>query len=585
MGTLIAIVLPWIVWSPLVRGSLAITAFGAIALVAAFHGWGRLVARAAGVDVGVALAIQWGIAAVIGIAGVLIALHLYDPRLLVIAGLGAHSTYVAITRPRENRDRSWRFWLVPAAVLAVLAVVHVLAAATSARPFDDDGNVVAQVQRLIDSGALADAIGYPRISQLGGHAVLGGLAAAFGEVRAVRMIDGGLGFVLMLTLAIARIRPRDATGALWATLVVITSSAFAIAGSDLAPLWIPAGLIVALYASTYEAGDDARAMLPIALVAGAICALRDELVPLAIAMTVATWRFHARSWREDRHRIAVLVGGLVVVVVPFVIARAAAWSAVGSGARGLLEAPHAGLTGRLALFAVVAAAVALPLLAIIREHEDRALRWLAVGVAAGIAGVASHLVGEAAYATHLLWPIAVAACVVLVIAVARRRELGRLASVLAALGCVLLYDGQTAIHSAWSSRYYELLGDVEYARHFAPEGGAYDAVLAPARRGEIVAVWVARPELLDYAQHRIVDLRTPRVAPLRFTDRFARLVEASRARWLLVERDDAVSERSWLDRLRCNAGQPCSDELEALVLRHRLVAQRDGVRLVELSGP
>jgi hypothetical protein len=47
-------------------------------------------------------------------------------------------------------------------------------------------------------------------------------------------------------------------------------------------------------------------------------------------------------------------------------------------------------------------------------------------------------------------------------------------------------------------------------------------------------VWVADPERLDYRGHEIIDLRTPRAARL---PRLDGLVEVSRARWLLVDRD------------------------------------------------
>jgi hypothetical protein len=108
--------------------------------------------------------------------------------------------------------------------------------------------------------------------------------------------------------------------------------------------------------------------------------------------------------------------------------------------------------------------------------------------------------------------------------------------------------------------------------------------------GDIVAVWVSRPDTLDYARHRIIDLRTPRTAALRVSDpgdpRLARLLVATHARWLVLERDDSFLARSRATTLRaavCSRPYPwCGDSLDALAASHRVAMQDAGVLVISL---
>jgi hypothetical protein len=554
-----AIVAPWLVWLPPVQGAAALDLLGAVAITGAWHGWGRLVARVAEREVPSIITVYWGVAASVALAGVGVALHVYDARFLVIGGTVAHTADLAL-RFHELRDTDWRrprLWLVPAAMIAIVAGIAVLGAAGHVgRDFDDDGNVIAQVARLADTGTLGDAIGYPRTSQLGGHVGLAALVSAFEDPSRARLIDSGLGLALLLAVACARIRPRDAGAAMWVGLLVIVACAFALPTNDLAPLWIPAGLVVALDA-TFDS-DTARGVFPIALCAGALAALRVEYAAVAIAYLAAAW------WRDRRNaRTAlVLIGTFIAVLAPYAIARAGAWGKVDASARALFESTHGGFA-RYGLFAAIAvAAVPLALLAV-RDVESRAARVLAVACAAGVGGIAAF--GERPFATQLYWPLAIAGFLALAIAFAPRRELAPVALVLSLFACALVADAQaaTARAKSWSWRAYDWMGDVEYARHSAPEGGAYDQILTRVPPGDTVAVWVSRPELLDYARHRLIDLRTPRVARWRESgDRLARLVEAAHAHWLLLEDDVPVA-------------------LEDIAQHSRSTAIFAGVRLVE----
>jgi hypothetical protein len=193
----------------------------------------------------------------------------------------------------------------------------------------------------------------------------------------------------------------------------------------------------------------------------------------------------------------------------------------------------------------------------------------------------------------LVWPIALAYLAKLVIDFARRERLGAASLIVALLGVGWIYEGRdTTGRARWSHRYTELLYGIEYLHRVgdaAPAGGSYASVLAAIPAGATVAVWVARPELLDYRVHRIVDLRTPRWAPARKSG-FARLVATTGADYLLVERDDASRERAEHDliyRALCAAdreGSLCGDELDAFV-RERPILATDGLLRVVRIAP
>jgi hypothetical protein len=530
----LAIVLPWLVWLP-THNSAAIDLLGAIAITCAWHGWGRGVARVARVEAGALVTITWGLAATVALSGFAIALHVYDARLLVIAGTVLHTVELVLRhgKLRVVEGRRSLFWLVPAAVIAIISALAVLGAAghVPARAVDDDGSVLAQIARLADTGTLGDAIGYPRILQLGAHPALAALASAFSDPSHARLVDRGLGLALVLALACARIRPRDATGALWTTLVAITACAFPTVSADFAPLWIPAVLVLALDATgALTADGGARAQLPVGVLAGALASLRTEYAAMALVFVVAAW------WpgRRDVRRIAALAGGFALVVVPYMLARALAWRSFSAATRAIVDPAHHALLLQVLLTALVATVAAPLALLIVRELPGRAPRVLAAASVFGIAGVTAF--GERGFAIQLYWPIAIAAFVALAVAVAAKPELGALGLVLAFFACVLVRDGQLATGNdrSWAWRVHDWLTDVGYARRAAPEtDAAYLQALMRLPHGDTVAVWIARPDLLDYTHVHIVDVRTPRAA--RDPAALQRLVTGCGARWLLVE--------------------------------------------------
>jgi len=608
--------LPWSSLLPL-HGVVAVLAH-AITLCAAFHGAGLVVARLGNQRAASPwLVIQWGIAALIGLSGIAIAAGagtIAGHAVLVFAAAAVH-TGALVRRFAHHAGRVGnglagpRAWLGPAVLLAALGVLAVLGAAgdTLARPFDDEGHVLAQLRRVLDTGALGDPIGYPRRAQLGGQIALAAVAAGAGDGFA-RTVEA-LAMVLTLGLAVSRIRARDPGSAVWASVLVVTAFALALAPTDPLPCWTAAGLIVALYAMQCEnerENDNERdhknasererkhdsaspPALPLAIVAGALVALRYEFAPIAAVAVIAAW------WRRrrDHKRTAILLGGVCAVSGPFVVARMIAWRSVPHLAGAAFAPPHeAALALRLLLATLIAAPVACVLrLALPDSH---AVRRTATATAVALAALTAHVTGAGPYAMRLVWPIAIAFAITLVIELARSRGSGPAALIAAVVMCVFVYEGREAPgRLRWSRRLADAATGITYVQH--PPGNAadrYDQLLASVPPEATVAIWIAEPERLDYARHRIIDLRTPIGGRLRefrwaaHSSSAAPLLTQLSASFLLIEADDAHVQRTQTDvlyRFACRTEPPiCADDLEAIALHHPVVARRDNLQLVDL---
>jgi hypothetical protein len=587
-----AIALPWLGLLPL-PGVIAAVAH-ALTLLAAFHGAGLLVARLARRrDPEPLLAVQWGIALVIALSGLAIAAHagtLAGQAVLVFGCAAVHTGALGVSFARytarvELRLAGPRSWRVAAGLLIVLGALTVLGAAGDgfAQPLDDDGHLLAQLRRVLDTGALGDAIGYPRSGGLGGQVALAAVVSGAGDgfTHAIE----ALALALSLGLAVSRIDARDRNTAQWAVLVIAAGFGLALAPLDPLPCWIAVGLLLALHAMVCEADPPA---LPLGLTAGALIALRYELAPVAAVALIAVW------WRRrDAHRkTAVLVAGVVAAVAPLAIARAAAWRSVPSFVDAVLAAPpQSALIVRLAIAAAIAVPGALVLQLALPERRE--LHWVALASAVGLAAIAAHVTGAGLYSGRLAWPIAIALLLTVIVELARASRTGP-AALIAALGlCLVIYEaGEAPARLRWWRRMADAATDLGYLRN-PPTDAAdpYAALLARVPPGATVAVWVLAPERLDYTRHRIVDLRTPAVARLR-EHRWAAHVSkldstvTALASYLLIESDDAHIRRIQTDllyRFVCQPPKPiCADDLEAIALHHAVLDRSGNLALVDL---
>ncbi len=568
-----------------------------IAVVCSLHGWGALVKRLARIaEAPAALVVHWGLAAMLALAGLAMALHALTQTAqlaIVIAGFGLHGGAMILEwREREARIAELlraadaRYWLVPATGLVLVAGLHVLGAAgdLTSSPFDDDGSLPAQLHRLWDTGTLGDPIGFARDTQLGGHVAASALVTVLGGIAWFRVVDA-LGFALLVWLALAQLRPRSATASMWAVLLLLVAASYPSVATEAAPRWLAAALLFSLYVTfeRYAEPEDDRLLWPLGLVAAAVGTLRSELIPISVAiLTSAGIAAIGRS--GGGRRILALVGVPLAAVLPYLVVRFAARGTVPSAAIAAVTPGRGGVVPVVMFLGLVIVAIWIGV-----QCARGPRRWITISTLVGLAGIAVQLTCTRPYATTFVWPIAVSAVLALGLCALRTVALDLRAAglVLSLLAAVLIYDGRdTPGRVRWSRRYTELASNLQYLRHAYPEPplrDPYGALLANLPSDALIAVSVARPELLDHAAHRLVDVRGPRTMARR-----AAVLRALRPAYLLVEDDHLPAERARRDlfyRLACPSGADlpyCADAAWAAGASD--VAALGSVRLVRL-GP
>lgn len=589
----LAVLVPWLALLH-ISGALGF-GLAMIAVVAALAGWGLLVARLARIeDAPLALVVHWGLAAMLGLAGLALLVHQLDHAVqlaLVLAGLALHGGLLVLDHRRHEarlvgllRAADSRFWVIPAIALVVVAALHVLGTAgdVTASPFDDDGSLPAQLHRLWQTGTLADPIGFAREAQLGGNVAASALVTALTGVAWFRVVDG-LGFALLLWLAVSYLRPRTATASLWAVLLLFVAASYPAVATNATPRWLATSLLLALFVTfeRYAAPEDDRELWPLGLLAAATAVLRSELVPVAVAMVAAAGLLAIGRSGGGRRTSALLVVPLAAVL-PFVIAR---WAARASVPASALVGRHGFVIPLLSFLGLLVVAIWIP---VVTSRGPR--RWIAIAALLGLAGIIAQLTGTRPYALQLVWPIIVAAGLAIGLGALRTSTLDAraVALVLSLFAAVLIYDGRDVPGRVrWSRRYAELASGIEYLRHAypsAPRPDPYAPLLASVPPGATIAVWVARPELLDLRRNRILDLRTPRSASRR-----AMILHTLQPAYLLVEDDHLPAERARRDlfyRLACPEPSVegfCLDDLQVLLQRSPRVASDGTLRLVRLE--
>jgi hypothetical protein len=602
---------PWLSWLPLSGSFAGIVVLTTLTIGGAAHGWGQLVARASGRHVPLVLALACGLAAMALLGGALMAVHADDDRgrnALLVVGVIAHT--VDLVRDRTARDRLLTAlrvrpiapWLIPALVVAALAALHVLGNAGDlhARTFDDDGNHLGQLQRLADTGTLGDRLGFPRTAQLGGQLALESLTGQTGDLRAFRMIDGGLGFALTALLVVALVRPRETRAGIWTTLILLALSASPLLVPDAAGYWLPIAFILAAYHALRDApGDSLRERLPLAVLAAALASLHHEFIPIALVLLIAGGAAPARAQRPAWMIALVAIGA--ALLLPFAATRQLAGYAVAAH----LLAPstlHPGLAP-LALVALVL--VPILCFAFVDHRPTRPLRWLAIATALAIGALVVRATAELPYGYRFLAPMVIAFVVALLADQAAQQPgltfcaHGELLLAFVALTLIARgRDGDGSPRAAWPRRYAALFANLEFAARqpaTIARTHRYDDLLAPIPADAIIALWVDHPEDLDYRRHALVDLRTPRLAKLQSAAWItsplpAQTVAAIHARYLLLEGDNAHLARAdddLLYRIACTGRAPrprgCISPLAQLALDHPVVAEHGIVKLIDLA--
>lgn len=567
-------------------------------LAASFRGWGCGLAALIRRPVEPALSVAWGIGVVAAFLGGSIAASLHAEIPILVIGVVLHDVFTIVRFQAASscveaalRSEAMRWWIAPALLILAIGGLHVLGAAGGGtlRPFDDDGHVLAQVRRLLDTGTLADPIGYARATQLGAGIAFDALGAVFGDLAFVRVVDA-LGFVLVLVLVSRAIGVRDAMTSLWASVVVVTLGFFAVPWLDPSPLWLPIALALALAQTVDGSAAEPATLMPAGLVAGALIALRLEWAPFAVVIAAAAWR--PREYPRPRLlRAGVLVAATLLVVIPYVLVRITAWSRTTRAVFALVvPAQHSRLVTVVGSLAILAAAV--PLTALVTAHgPSRIVRWCAVAAVASAGCVLGRLTAIAPYYDRYLWPIFIATALVLVIE--GTRSASALALVLATAAVLLGYDARFAHgHQRLRVHYGDLVTSLAYVRGAMTPPATdpdYERLLALAPQAPL-AVWVVRPERLDYKRHAIIDLRVPRISRERArpwqpekADGVIRVLRAAKLHYLLIEDDGAAqryADENPVAAVMC--GDHCVDPLERMLSSQRLLGSAGATRLYEL---
>jgi hypothetical protein len=594
-----AIAVPWLAFAQpahVLPRALLVT----LLLAAAFHGWGSGLATLVRRDVRPTIAVAWGIAVVAAFLGAAMAASLRVQLPVLIVGLVLNAALLGVrfhsavsSVEAALRSDGLRWWIAPAVLVIAIGSLHVLGAAGSValRPFDDDGHVVAQVRRLLDTGTLADPIGYARATQLGASVAFDALAAVFHDLAFVRVTDA-LGFVLVLVLVCRAIDVRDAATSVWAGVVVVTLGFIAVAWPDPSPLWLPIALALALAQTADEPAGEPATLIPVGLLAGALIALRLEWMPFAVVLAAAAWK--PREPAPSRLvRGVVLLAAVFVVVIPYLFVRLAAWARTSDAVAKLVVHRKLGVAV-LVSAAILIAAVAVTRFVVARVAQP-IVRWTAIAVVASLGCVVGSLTATAPYGAKYAWPIVVAGALIVVIETARRGDarISGLAMVLATAAVLLGYEARLAhSHERLTVHYAELLANIELARtaHAGEPTDPDYAHLLELTSDAAVGVWVVRPEQIAYTRHPIIDLRVPRLAQGRarpwqadHADSVLRVLRATKLHYLLIEDDGAgqrYAEENPVAALLC--GDHCRDPLERMLATQRLVGRAGATRLYEL---
>ena len=322
IGAAVGLAAPWsVLW-----GGLGWLGF----LVAVLAGWGHLVGRGARSEVDLGLRLVWGTAALLAVAGVMVALGVCDQRglqaLLVVGLLGYGWRELTVSRPSlltlgdEARAlaRDPQVAILYAA-LAALVIVNVVGAVVQLKGngYDDDVAYTPFVKRLLDIGDLDEPFSFRRISAFGGQTVLSALAAVRGTLGNIYLIDRGLFQLVSVLLVVGMIR-RQGVDRFVGALVVLVLLLLPEGSINTASYWSGVALFLGLYRTVAHVERSPRTTFALAgLVAAATCSLRQNYLPVALGFVGLGLLFRlerplAASWRRERAAwLGAVVGGAI----------------------------------------------------------------------------------------------------------------------------------------------------------------------------------------------------------------------------------------------------------------------------------
>lgn len=305
------------------REELVVPTLWGLAVLAAFAGWGSLLARFCWPAANVALPLRavWGASAVAAVGGVLACIGIVSRVALYGAiGGGCLALMFAIVRDRAAIvDAIGESWLAakrsPAlfgAVLFLGAVVllHYVGggADTTSNPYDDDVSYYPSAKQLLERGSLIEPFSFRRMSALGGQSFFHAILLLRVPVLHLNLFDRGMCFVLaVLLLASHRVGeakvPILARLLSVAVLVILPNTSI-----NAASYYSGLAFFLALFQTMERMKDDlaldirdaARRIVPLALTAAAICTLRQNYQITVFVFVVVAYAFAMSDRRNGR---------------------------------------------------------------------------------------------------------------------------------------------------------------------------------------------------------------------------------------------------------------------------------------------
>ncbi|HSQ67051.1 MAG TPA: hypothetical protein VLM85_27725 [Polyangiaceae bacterium] len=599
-------------------------------LLGAYVGWGTIVERVAfrerRADWG--LRAGWGLAALIAIGGVLIAVDGARPvTTLALVGIGLGALAIdgfALCRapPRAKvllrvARRDMGFRIVAAIALAMAAVQTVGATGDVSRWHwgDDAPGYSVIVAEIAQRGSSIQPFSFHRLSAYGGAAYLQAMLAVFAPENQWHVLDRGLCLLVVVGLTLGAARERSGVMRLLASLPALVAVTLPNIRDNYGAEMSGVAMFLALWRTldhpTPRAPRFSSAIVA-SLVAAAACTIRQNLILAAVATMVASYVLilarggfarPLRDRRDEAIECAVAAGAMIGALLPWAItsyrsSNSPMWPLI----KGNYQAVHNGYFASIGAVARVkalwdAAAIVAPVsslpiflfagLALRDSSKRRATRALFVGGFIGFVGLVWTWTRSFAHdLARYYFPFEIATILAITLA-ALPRQGERLSSRrawaagLAILACLLQIAWR---HEPVSQDY---LKDLDTMAAFVtaaknpeatPNNAAderYARLQSAMASGERALVMLDEPFRLDFTRNRIYTIDQPSFVapppglPLHDPEQLAQYLLDHGIRYFAFVRPTASAENysraSWEHHLR-DKGLPIHSEMAPLYL-------------------
>ncbi|MFO0664556.1 MAG: hypothetical protein U0174_11430 [Polyangiaceae bacterium] len=355
-GLLLVVLLGAALAPPYVKDTLLRPCAWGLLILAAFGGYGGLIAKLAGgaradggtseLDFGLKSAL--GAAGLVVFGGVLSLLSLAKGPVLfglVMIGVALHGMHLARAKTRALISPRALYRLVrrfPARVFALAIVLALIvityaggAADTSLNPYDDDVAYSPFVKQLVQAGTLLDPFSFRRMSTLGGQPFFHALVACRLDIVNVNLFERGICAVMIVWLFAGFGTPRAESSTHsravrekppW-TFVTIGAVFFLLLKTttiNSASYYSGAALFLALYRSAEFVVPGPpkqllRSAIPLVLIGAAACTLRQNYLVTVVVFQglVLTRAFGVRV--GERRSLFLTVGASFALLVAFIL--------------------------------------------------------------------------------------------------------------------------------------------------------------------------------------------------------------------------------------------------------------------------